>query len=220
MTLIFHISRCGSTLLTHRLGASPDHLVVSEARVCDDILRGSPGDTHVTDAERERWLRHAAAAFVHSQTEPPGHVVIKFDAWHLFDVPLARRAFPDATLLFVYREPLEVLVSLMAQPSITIVRDTVSPEQIGISRAERDALCPEAHAAAILGAFFRQALTHRAWLTPIDYASLPVSAVDAKRPGQPFVPDSARKRASASPSVREACARWAEPAYRAWLDSL
>lgn len=220
VTLILHISRCGSTLLSQRFAAKPDHLVVSEARICDDILRGACEGAAVTDVDRARWLRHAASAFVEAQATPPGRLVIKCDAWHLFALPLVRQAFPEAPLLFVYRHPLEVLVSLMAQPSLTIVRDTVSPEEMGIPRAERDGLSPAAHAAAILGAFFRQALRHRPWLTPIDYASMPVAAMNAKRPGEPFVPDAARKRTSASSALREACARWAEPAYQAWRASL
>jgi hypothetical protein len=242
LAIIFHTSRCGSTLVSRMLAALPDHLVVSEARVFDDILRGPRLAGAAQVADGDRWLRHAAAAFVASQAVPPGRLVIKLDCWHIFALPRVRRAFPGVPLLFVYRDPLEVLVSLMAQPSLTMVRDVVTPEEIGITRDARDALSREDLAAAILGAFFRQAATHRPLLTPIAYPSLPsgvwtslpwiapaggdvdrlrdAARDDAKRPGTVFEPDSARKRRSASAAVREACARWAAPAYEAWLASV
>ena len=240
--ILFHVSRCGSTLVSRMFGALPDHLVVSEAPVLDDILRGARADTRVSDADRARWLRHAVAAFVASQAEPSGRVVVKLDAWHLFALPLVRQAFPDVPLVFVHRDPLEVLVSLMGQPSLTIVRDTVTPEEIGIPRETRDALSREAHAAAVLGALYREAARHRHQVTPLAYSALPdavwtslpwgpvpvadvdrmrvAAGADAKMPGVAFVPDSDRKRAAASPAVREACAWWAEPAYNAWLASI
>lgn len=237
--IIFHVSRCGSTLLSRMLAALPSNLVVSEAPIFDDILRGRREDPALTDDLRERWLRHAAAAFVDSQAQPPARVVIKLDCWHIFELARIRRAFPGAPLLFVHRAPLEVLVSLMRRPSRTLVRDTVAPGEIGITPEERDSLQADELAAAILGAFYREATRNRQHLISVPYTSLPsfvwtsfpgaplaveeidvlrrVAEADAKTPRAPFLPDSGQKRAEATPRVRAACARWAEPAYDAWL---
>lgn len=236
--LIFHVSRCGSTLLTRMLAALPEHLVVSEAPIIDDILRRTP---EADDDQRIAWLRGAAGAFVRSQAEPPARLIVKLDCWHIFQLPLLRRAFPRTPFLFVHRDPVEVLVSLMAMPSVTLIRDTVTPAQLGLSAAERDGLSREAHAAAILGAFFREAAAHRAALTAIAYRDLPEAALtalpgvafraeeqarmraaalqDAKAPGQAFVPDAERKRREASPEMLAAAERWAAPAYEHWLAS-
>lgn len=236
--VIFHISRCGSTLVSRMLAALPSTLAISEAPVLDDILRGARRDTASQSAMRERWLRHALAAFTASQATRPSRIVIKLDCWHLFEIERVRRAFPGTPLLFVYRDPLEVLVSLLERPSLTLVRDTVTPEEIGIARAERDALSQTELAAAILGAFFREATRQRAHLTPVPYDSLPdgaltalgraqftageidlmrrASAADAKAPHRPFVPDSVRKRAEAGRAIQDACARWTTPAFQAW----
>ena len=236
--VIFHISRCGSTLVSRMLAALPSTLAISEAPVFNDILRGSRRHAGFEPGMRERWMRHALAAFTASQSAVPSRVVIKLDCWHLFEIDCVRRAFPGTPLLFVYRDPLEVLVSLMERPSWTLVRDTVTPEELGMERDARDALSPEELAAAILGAFFREAMRHRAHLTPVPYASLPdgaltaldrapftageidlmrrASAADAKAPHLPFVPDAARKRAGASRAIQDACARWTTPAFQAW----
>lgn len=242
VAIIFHVSRCGSTLVSRMLASLPANLVVSEARVMDDLLRGWRDNTSLDATMRAAGLRRAVAALAASQADPPERVVVKLDCWHIFDLPLVRQAFPDAPLLFVYRDPLEVLVSLMGQPSLTLVRGTVSPAEMGVSREMRDALSREEHAAAILGAFFREAATHRALLTPIAYPSLPAAVwtslpwlapagddierlrdaarANAKDPRAAFVPDSAQKRATASPALREACAKWAAPAYEAWLSAI
>jgi len=235
-TLIFHVSRCGSTLLSRMLAAIPEHLVVSEAPIFDDILRRTP------DADNEArigWLRGAAGAFARSQAETPERLIVKLDCWHIFQLPLLRRAFPTTPFLFVHRDPVEVLVSLMAMPSVTLIRDTATPEQLGLTTAERDGLSREELAAAILGAFFREAAAHRYELTAIDYRELPEAGVtalpgapitaeeqavmlaaarqDAKTPGQPFTADTERKRREASPELLAAATRWTLPAYKQWL---
>jgi hypothetical protein len=239
--VIFHVSRCGSTLLSQMLAALPGTLVISEAPVFDDILRGRRGDPAISDVLRERWLQHGAAAFAASQAVAPARVVIKLDCWHIFELERIRRTFPNTPLLFVYREPLEVLASLATRPSLTLVRDTVAPEEIGVDREERDALSRDELAAAIVGSFFREAARHRTHLTPIAYPSLSertpaipgwqfsdeevrtlrdAARFDAKRPGRTFVPDSAATRAEAAPAVRRACATWADAPYARWCAAL
>jgi hypothetical protein len=217
--IILHVSRCGSTLLSRLLATLPENLVLSEARIFDDILCGRRGDPSVTEERRARWLRHAVAAYVASQVVRPARVVLKLDCWHLFEIARLRHACPGVPLLFVYRDPLEVLVSLMRQPSVTLVRGTVTPETLGLTRDARDALSQAELGAAILGAFFREAAAHREHLVPVPYTSLPAfawtslpglsltpdeietmrraSEGDAKHPGAAFAPDGPRKRAAA-----------------------
>jgi hypothetical protein len=36
---------------------------------------------------------------------------LKLDCWHMRDLPLFRRAFPNTPWVFLYRDPVEVLVS-------------------------------------------------------------------------------------------------------------
>ena len=242
VVIVLHVSRCGSTLVSRMLASLPGNLVVSEAPIFDDILRARRGDRAIAPVRRDRWLRHAAAAFVASQAVRPGRLVLKLDCWHIFEIDRLRRAFPDAPLLFVHRAPLEVLVSLMRRPSLTLVRGTVTPDEIGIAVAQYEALPREEFGAAILGAFFREAARHRTHLVPVPYSALPdfvwtsfpgltatddeiahlrrASRADAKTPDAEFSPDGAAKRAEASAAVRAACARWADPAYETWSSAV
>lgn len=239
---ILHVSRCGSTLLSRMLAALPCHLVVSEARIFDDILRARAPLQGIAPDWRDACLPSAVEAFAASQAVPAQRLFIKLDCWHLFELQRLRRVFPGVPLMFVHRHPLEVLVSLMQRPSFTLVRDTVTPEEMGISPEQRDAMPPEVLAATILGSFFRQALRHHEHLVPVPYATLPtlgwtraaglrlspeeratmqlVAEADAKQPQQRFVADVQRKRSTASDAIRRACAQWAEPAYVRWLSAV
>ena len=40
---------------------------------------------------------------------------VKFDSWNTLDLALIRRAFPDVPWIFLYRDPVEVIVSHMRQ---------------------------------------------------------------------------------------------------------
>jgi len=237
--IVFHISRCGSTLLAQMLAAVPHHTVLAEPPLADEILRLSRSRPATTDEERIAWLRGAIAALARPHAATSRRLFVKLDCWHIFDLPLVRRAFPHTPLLFVHRDPVEVLVSLQRMPSLTLVRDTVLPAQLGLARDQRDALTPIEHAAAILGAFFRTAQEHHRELVPVAYTQLPnfvfdslpgcsfdpaerdtlaaAARRDAKSPGVTFAPDGARKRAEATPELLAAAARWTLPDYEAFL---
>lgn len=236
--VIFHVSRCGSTLVAQMLAALAHHTVLAEPSLADDVLRLHRQRPGTTDAERIALLRGAVAALAQPHATTARRLFVKLDSWHLFELPLVRRAFPRTPLVFLHRDPVEVLVSLMRQPSLTLVRDTVLPDQLGLSRAERDALSQVEHAAAILGAFFRVALAHADTLRAVGYEALPqfvweawpgtafdpgectalaaAAQRDAKQPGQEFQRDSASKRAAASPELLAAAEKWTLPAYRAF----
>jgi len=236
---IFHVSRCGSTLLTQMLAALPRNLVVSEPEIIDDILRINQRISTVTDEDRIAWLRGAVHALGQRTAVGGERLFVKLSSWHILSLPLIRRAFPSVPMLFVYRNPVEVLVSLMRKPSLSIVRDTVTPDQLGLTLEARNSLSPEEHAAAVLGAHFRAAVEHRDALVPIGYEQLPdivwtvipgysvtaderalmreAAAFDAKKPEHRFISDTKSKQNTASPEILAAAARWAEPHYARWL---
>ncbi len=240
--IVFHTSRCGSTLVSRAMATLPGSRVLSEPRIADDILRAQRAHRGATNAERERWLRAAFAALSASRPKPPTRTVVKLDCWHIFELERVRASFPRSPLLFLYRDPMEVLVSLHRRPSLTLVRDTVLPDQLGLTPRERDALTQMELAAAILGAFFRVATHHRRTLLPVPYTSLPgflwdgmpggpwspeeeallrnAAMMSAKDPSIPFTLDSESKRAAVTREIRAAHARWVAEPYRLWLDAV
>lgn len=235
---IFHVSRCGSTLLCQMLAALARNTVISEARLIDEILRAARQRSEVTDEQRIAWLRGAIGAL--APRASGRQMFVKLDCWHVFDVPLLHAAFPEVPKLFLFRDPVEVVVSLLRRPSLTLLPGTLPPRapREALLYGEDAALPWEERTAAVIGALLKAAWEHRERLTPVAYAELPRFAWEAmpgtrpdaaeqaqmqraaefnsKFPSEPFRPDSAEKQREASAAVRAAVARFATPWHTAW----
>lgn len=233
---ILHLSRCGSTLVTQMLAAVPQHLVLSEPQLVNDVLR-APG----TDDERVRRLRLAIAALGRLRSGEERACVLKLDAWATHDLPLLRRAFPATPWLFLSRDPLEVLVSHRRQAGMQMLPSVVSPELFGLDLLAAGTMPFEDYGAFVLGAICRQALTNRdEGALFLDYRELPgavldrilawfgldcseaeravmlaASRRDAKHPTRAFADDTVAKAQAVTPALRAAVDRWARPAYEA-----
>ncbi len=107
---VFHMSRCGSTLISQMLAASPRNLSISEGWAIESALSADLRHRGVTDEDRVEWLRAVVAAI--GQPRPGvSRFFLKFDATHTLDLPLIRRAYPGVPWVFLYRNPVEVMVS-------------------------------------------------------------------------------------------------------------
>jgi hypothetical protein len=215
--LIFHVSRCGSTLISQMLAASPRHLMVSEAPAIDDVIQAEPAVEDV--AGQVDWLRWVVRGLGERRTGETS-LFIKLDAWHNRRFPLLRAAFPDTPCIFVCRDPVEVMVSQLSKPG----RIAIQPAGAGHSR--------EAWCARALEGIFSAALAIRSdpHCLFVDYRELPeavfgkiarhfrltlseddvarmrhAASLDAKNAPFAFQPDAADKQAKATPRIRELC---------------
>ena len=91
--LIFHMSRCGSTLVSQVLSASSENVVISEAPALDSLLRG--GGTQVAAEQRVAWIRWIVSALAQQRTGQETRCFIKLDCWHVPYLPLLRKALPE-----------------------------------------------------------------------------------------------------------------------------
>jgi hypothetical protein len=108
---VFHVSRCGSTLLSRMLAASPRHLVLSEPDPVNSLLLDS-----VRNRRPELPLRSLIGALARPRRGSERHLFVKFSSWNLFHEATIARAFPATPRVFVYRNPIEVLVSVLRSP--------------------------------------------------------------------------------------------------------
>lgn len=113
---IFHMSRCGSTLLSQMLAASTRNIVLSEPAPVDAVLRARAFDPEMDEAEQRRRLREVVAVLGRRRFDDERRLFIKFDCWSMEQLPLILGAFPEVPWLFLYRDPLEVLLSHKRQP--------------------------------------------------------------------------------------------------------
>jgi hypothetical protein len=243
--LIFHLSRCGSTLVTQMLAGLDEALVMSEPPVIDRILRSRTDCPQISEDDIVRWVRWMASAL--GQPRHPGQTrfVVKLDAWAVLQWPLIRRAFPHAPCLFLYRDPLEVMVSHLGprgHRGYHMIPGTLRADLVGFSLPEAQSMTPERFCATILGRLGEAALdaAHQGQMTLVHYDSLPASVPEtigplfgldaascegmadadivrrnAKNRSIPFVVDGDDKRRQATPAVRAAVEAEVRPVYDA-----
>lgn len=241
--MVFHMSRCGSTLAAQMLGAVPAFAVTSEPEPLDAVLRWCAESGAGID-QAKAAIRAIVAALGRNRGQGARLHFIKMEVWHTLFLPLLRQAFAQVNWIYLHREPVEVLVSLRDMPSHHIVPSTISPGYFGLSELP-DLPLPEfapfvlAHTAAAVADHW-----HLGGGLVIDYPQLrlamPGSVAghfglalgeaelaqmeraatrDAKNPGQAFSDDTARKRAVAGPDLVAAAKHWLTP-VRARLATL
>lgn len=121
--LIFHTSRCGSTLLAQLLALDNDTTVLSEVPLLDQLLA----------AEAFTELRTAT----HMLRRGKQKLVVKTDSWHLLHYETLRRIWPEVPAVALYRHPAEILRSLRKQPGMQAVPGMLSPKQLpGVNPAQ------------------------------------------------------------------------------------
>ncbi|MEO8669386.1 MAG: sulfotransferase, partial [Bauldia sp.] len=112
--MIFHMSRCGSTLATRLLQQVPGCVVVSEAASINSVLQA---DAAIIDDEtRARLLRLLIRALGRRRFGDERHFVLKLTSWNVCQLDVFRRAFPATPLVWLQREPADVIASLLARP--------------------------------------------------------------------------------------------------------
>lgn len=114
--LIFHISRCGSTLAAKALSRPRGHMMVSQggplqygfwSHISQDWRRPVVADTDVL-----RRLRMLVLALCRRRIGDETHAFVKFISWNVLYIELICAAFPEAACLFLYRDPVEVVASV------------------------------------------------------------------------------------------------------------
>lgn len=238
---IFHMSRCGSTLVSQMLAALPKNVVISEAGSIDSVLRANLREPSVTDEQRADWLRWMVSALAQRRNDGEEHLFIKFDSWSVLAFPLISRAFPEVPWIFLYRHPVEVLVSQLARRGAHMTPGAIEPELFGMRLDEVFEMRPEEYCARVLARLCEAALQHhqsRAGMM-INYEQLPdavwttiagffgaevseadlgsfkqVAKLDAKNPSLGFDNDSQKKQRKASEAVLASAEKWLAPVYR------
>jgi hypothetical protein len=238
--LIFHWSRCGSTLVSQMLAALPSNIVVAEASPIDSAVQARFWQPELSDERHISWLRSVVGAFGQQRSGGERHYVIKLDCWHALALPLFRRAFPSVPWVFLYRDPVEVMVSQMRMPGAQMLPQALGPDLYGIEwtygsggtedyyarvlRKIGEAVVePYAAGGGLLvnyaqlpDALFSAIMPHFGLpCSDADRAAMTKAAhYDAKAPGVIFAPDSGTKQQAATPAVRAAADRWLADLYQ------
>lgn len=106
---IFHISRCGSTLISQMLGIQPPNIVLSEVPFFDDLLRY--GKQHNCMPKILPQLKAAIGFYGAKRNENHQQLFIKADSWHIHFYKELRALSPTVPFFLLYRKPDEVIRS-------------------------------------------------------------------------------------------------------------
>lgn len=103
---IFHLSRCGSTLVSGCLAQLEQCSVLSESPLLTEILLAG----NINWEDKKALLRLC----LHLQGRPSPEqplIVVKWNAWDLFHWAMIREIWPNVPVLLLTRDPVEILAS-------------------------------------------------------------------------------------------------------------
>lgn len=231
--LIFHVGRCGSTLISQLLKLHGGITVYAEPQPVNELL--------VPPHRADRTVLIAAlrslAAVVAQHAG--GRYVLKLSSWNTLYCDLVAEAFPASPWVLCLRDPIEVCVSLLHhRPGW--MRDALSPTHpfADVISPGHTSQTQELYLARVFAAFCDAAARlDRRRGKVVTYDALPEAiwadvaahfglAVDddcrmrmaaaarkhAKTPAATFAPDTASKRAAASAALLQAIDALARPA--------
>jgi hypothetical protein len=234
---IFHMSRCGSTLITQMLAASDRNVVISEGWPIEAAINADARYPGITTEQRARWIRAVIRALGQPRLGTEHRYFVKFDAPHVLDLALVRSVFPNVPWVFVYRDPVEVLVSQLelragwTMPGTAPVRGVPLTAEAFTDQEEYVArLMAKMCEAALAGqddggmllnyrelpaAVFGDVAAHFGctWQENELAAMREASLRDAKGRGKLFKPDGEAKQREADGFLREICDRILSPVH-------
>jgi hypothetical protein len=237
--LIFHISRCGSTLISNAFRIAAGVEVISEAQPFNAALMAD-----IPEPVRKRVLRSLVKLYARNAEGRKLKLVIKCSSWNTLAIRLARSLWPNTPFVVVVRDPVEVMASNLASPSSWLEHKAspqFSSELFGWNADEVQRMSVEEYCARVLGRFCEAAeevidgkcmvvdygSLDRAKLCQVgEFFGVPLArfaddlqatiAVHSKDAGRRmrFEDDRERKQQYVGDGVRAAAREWCEPAYR------
>jgi hypothetical protein len=103
---IFHLSRCGSTLVSGCISELETTCVFSESPLLTELLL----DGNLSAIEQQSCLRSFINLQAAAYPDRP-RMIIKWNAWDIFRWDLIRGVFPQVSAIFLVRDPLEIIAS-------------------------------------------------------------------------------------------------------------
>jgi hypothetical protein len=133
--IIFHVSRCGSTLVSQLLAMMEENTVLSEVPFLDDVLRLPFKDSGFDEPAVNSLFTSVLKFYGQKKTGKEERLFIKTDSWHIFFYEQLRRLYPSVPFILMYRRPDEVFASHRKQPGMHTVPGLIEPAIFGFDAA-------------------------------------------------------------------------------------
>lgn len=125
---IFHISRCGSTMVAQLLSMRNEHIVLAEVPFFDELFRMP----QTKDYKNTDLFKAALKFYSQKKKIFEKKVFIKTDSWHIMFHKEIREMFPAVPFFLLYRRPDEVVRSLNKVAGMHCVPQIIDPQFFGI----------------------------------------------------------------------------------------
>jgi len=244
--IIFHVSRCGSTLLANALAAGENVFAIGEAPVFEKMMRLTARREPYSASAGAEALRALCRVFGHYRGPSGERLILKTGMGTVVTLRAIRSVWPSVPCVMLIRDPVEVVVSNFQTPPRALLEWYDAPAGCIAAPVPEEALGRglEEFSAWLVGRICDAALVQmddRCLL--LDYRDLTPEAVlrvaeffrlrltdgerealrksfrfDAKRGGE-FNADADKKKNAATAAMTEAVARWASAPYEALLHS-
>lgn len=150
--IIFHVSRCGSTLLSQLLGLDQKNIILAEVPIFDEILRW--GFNQSMEDNILAYLQSAIAFYGAKRNINEQHLFIKTDSWHIHFYDLYRKLYPNIPFIFLYRNPEEVILSHQKKKGLHTVPGLIEAEIFGIDSTSLNFNDLDEYTALVLETYF------------------------------------------------------------------
>jgi hypothetical protein len=118
---LFHVGRCGSTLLANMLSASGEHQIVKEPDLLNNLIVEWLFAPNEAAGREIKLLLGAAIRYLLGTSSAIGaeygtrYSVLKFSSWNTCVGGTVLELFPETPAVFLYRSPIETVASLFFQ---------------------------------------------------------------------------------------------------------
>ena len=172
ISFIFHISRCGSTLLSQLIGLNKKYTVLAEVPFFDELLR-LPYKLKNIDEQFQKKLLQAAIKLVgQNRSGNEEQLFIKTDSWHICFYKIYQELYPTSPTIFLYRSPDEVVSSHQKHRGMQAVPNLIEPELFGFNVNEITELSLDEYTANVLEKYlllFEEMISIDSLVMQIDY---------------------------------------------------
>jgi hypothetical protein len=156
---IFHVSRCGSTLLAQLLSLDEQNVVLAEPPIFDEVLREiSFKKPNISEEKIDESLKAVVKFLGQKRTGEEQNFFIKLDSWHIFYYEKLRKLYPETPFIFSFRRPDEVIRSQVQESGMHAAPGVIQPAIFGFTLEEILKVERPVYIAKVLEKYFEQYL--------------------------------------------------------------
>ncbi len=151
---VFHVSRCGSTLVSQLLGLDEACVTLSEVPLFDHLLRARFQSELAGAVDVATQLPAAIRLHGQRRSQTERSLVVKLDSWHAGFHAELRALYPQTPFVLLYRHPAAVVRSHRKQPGMHAVCGVIEDEVFRFHPDEFSAAPPAAHLPRVLAFYY------------------------------------------------------------------